>query len=82
MARSRIYHTNIPKSARCSARGYARAGAEGVREREKTCFNGGTRRDVVQVDLWKVGGKTEKEAKRKTERTGFETEKERKCNGG
>ena len=63
-----IYHSEIPKSAQCKTRerGREREKERKKRERERGVRSGswpsrGARRDVVQVDLWKVGGKRERE---------------------
>lgn len=61
-----VFITRTSRGARRCTLGLA----ERERERERECFNGGTRRDVVQVDLWKVGGRREQEANRKTEKNG------------
>lgn len=52
-------YLSLPKSAQCEARQREKRG----RERGKRTSGSpgrGTRRDVVQVDLWKVGGKRER----------------------
>lgn len=64
----RIYHSVVPRSAHNARRDRGRSGGR-ERERESGKEEGeseravrlgrGTRRDVVQVDLWKVGGKRE-----------------------
>lgn len=61
----RIYHSEVPKSAQCEARQREERRKKRGRERgggKRTSGSPGrgTRRDVVQVDLWKVGGKRER----------------------
>lgn len=57
-------YLSLPRSAQCEARRREereRGGEEEeASERAVLRLPGGTRRDVVQVDLWKVGGKRER----------------------
>lgn len=59
----RIYHSRGAHNARRDGEKREKegeGGGEEANERAVLRLPGGTRRDVVQVDLWKVGGKRER----------------------